>query len=136
MNPAILATILLLVAAPAFAQVAARQAEPSEVQGEPSVEVADPMLLDIPMTGKGKPLSDPSVSGRTYYGVKQYVCDKARVTKITVTKKPTRTGWDLEVTPTVTTEWPPSGHRPEGGDRLRRQGDSVQDLGRLDRGRR
>lgn len=96
----------LAVSGPARSQVEARQAEPADLQAELSVEVADPMLLDIPLSGKGKPLSDPSVSGRTYYGVKQFVCDKARVTKVSVTKKLRGKGWELEVTPTVTTEWP------------------------------
>jgi hypothetical protein len=66
------------------------------------------MLLDIPLgEGPGKSLGDPSVNGRTLYGTKKFVCDKARVPKITVLKKARRDGSiDFEVTPTITSEWP------------------------------
>jgi hypothetical protein len=110
MKATVLAGLLLFLfgSRQAAAQVSARQATPPEATGEESVEIPDPMLLDVPLTGgAGKSLADPSVNGRTLYGTKKFVCDKARVPKITVLKKPRRDGGlDLEVTPTVTSEWP------------------------------
>jgi hypothetical protein len=109
MRPGVVLTLLSLsIPATVAAQVTARQATPTDVAGEETIEINDPMLLDVPLQGAtGKLLSDPSVAGRTYYGTKQYVCDKARVPKITVVKKPRRDGGlDLEVTPTITSGWP------------------------------
>lgn len=103
-----LALTFATAAAPAAAQVSARQATPPEATGEELVEIPDPMLLDVPLAeGAGKSLADPTVNGRTLYGTKKYVCDKARVPKITVLKKARRDGGiDLEVTPTITSGWP------------------------------
>jgi hypothetical protein len=64
------------------------------------------MLLEFPLAKPGsKPLSDPSVQGRTYYDTKSYRCDKMSIPKITVLKKVKKSGVDLEVTPLLKTEW-------------------------------
>jgi hypothetical protein len=102
--------LIFLAASPGFAQTQARQATPEDLGQEPDVteEVNDPMLLEISLGGdeKRKPLGDPGVTGRTYYDQKRFVVDKARVPKITVTKRPGKKGrLVLEVAPTITTGW-------------------------------
>jgi hypothetical protein len=64
------------------------------------------MLLDISLGGgeNKKPLGDASVNGRTFYETKNFATDKARITKVTVTKRPGKRGAiALEVQPTITT---------------------------------
>ena len=91
---------------PSAAQVG-RQATPEEVN--PGIhDIPSPMLLEFPLTKPGsKPLSDPSVQGRTYYDTKSYRCDKMSIPKVTILKKHEGDGTvDFEVTPLLKTEWP------------------------------
>jgi len=103
-------TASLLIPAGLLAQAEARQARPEDSGGEILQEIPDPMLLEVSLGAKGesgKPLSDPGVKGRTYYDTKGFVCDKARVPKILVMKRPNKKGGiDLEITPTLATGWP------------------------------
>jgi hypothetical protein len=102
---------LVLVGLPVLAQTTARQATPEDLgqnPGEESVEVPDPMVLEIGLGGddKKKPLGDPGVTGRSYYAQKKFVCDKARVPKVTVTKRSGKKGTlQLEVAPSIATDW-------------------------------
>ena len=105
-----MALLTVLIASPVLAQAQARQATPEDLGKEPDVteEVSDPMLLEISLGGdeKRKPLGDPGVTGRTYYDQKRFVVDKARVPKITVTKRPGKKGrLVLEIAPTITSGW-------------------------------
>ncbi len=105
-----IALLTFLAASPVFAQAQARQATPEDLGKEPDIteEVNDPMLLEISLGGdeKRKALGDPDVTGRTYYDQKRFVVDKARVPKITVTKRPGKKGrLVLEVAPTITSGW-------------------------------
>lgn len=98
--------VAVTYAYPASGQV--RQATPEDLGADKLIEVASPMLADISLGGgeKKKPLGDPGVNGRTLYDTKPYVCDKARVPRITVMKRANRKGgFDLEVTPVLMTEW-------------------------------
>jgi hypothetical protein len=100
------ATGTLAAQAPAQAPIG-RQATPEEVS--PGIhDIPSPMLLEFSLSKPGgKPLSDVSVRGRTYYDTKSYCCDKMQIPKITVMKKDKRDGGiDLEVTPLLKTEWP------------------------------
>lgn len=86
-------------------QVEGRQATAAD-KGE--TEVASPMLLEIPLGGDEgrKPLTDPEVTGRTFYGTKTFVCDKARVARVLVRKEALKKGrLRLVIQPTLTTEW-------------------------------
>ncbi len=102
----IFAIAAALCSRPSAAQVG-RQATPEEAN--PGIhDIPSPMLLEFPLTKPGsKPLSDPSVQGRTYYDTKSYRCDKMSIPKVTILKKMKRDGGiDLEVTPMLRTEWP------------------------------
>ncbi len=101
--------LALAVTGSAEAQVEARQATAADLQQEELVEVPSPMLLEIPLGASEtrKSLGDPTVSGRTYYDTKKFVCDKARVKLISVMKRPAdRGGLDVEIMPMVSTGWP------------------------------
>jgi hypothetical protein len=101
---AVFTVLASLNATSALAQVG-RQATPEEAN--PGIhDIPSPMLLEFPLAKPGgKPLSDPSVQGRTYYDTKSYRCDKMSIPKITILKKVKRGGVDLEVTPVLKTEW-------------------------------
>lgn len=115
--------LLLLVAfavvVPAFSQVTARQGRPQDIGQSDSVTVKSPMVVDVTI-----PAWKPGVRDRptvwTSKETERFVCDKARVKQLMVTRSPRplemRVGpgmhpWtkgafmELEVTPTLTTEW-------------------------------
>lgn len=102
---ALLSLFFLSATSLSFAQTEVRTATPADLG---LTEVPSPMLADISLGGgpNKKPLSDPSLNGRTFYDTKRFVCDKARVPKITVDKHMDKKGAvTLEVTPTISTEW-------------------------------
>jgi hypothetical protein len=116
--------LLLLLAAlaavvPALSQVTARQGTAQDTGQPDSVIVESPMVVDVTI-----PAWKPGVRDRptvwTSKETERFVCDKARVKQLRVTRSPRplemRVGpgmhpWtkgafmELEVTPTLTTEW-------------------------------
>jgi len=99
---------LACVSLPATSQVA-RQATPQDLgSDEATVNVPSPMLIDLPMgaSDKRKSFADPTMSGRTFYETKRFVCDKAHIPKVTAMKKTSKDGAvTLEIAPAVKTGW-------------------------------
>jgi hypothetical protein len=113
----LLATFAIVV--PVHSQVTARQGTAQDAGQEGSVTVESPMVVDVTI-----PAWKPGVRDRstvwTSKETERFVCDKARVQQLKVTRSPRplemRVGrgmrpWtkgafmELEVVPTLTTEW-------------------------------
>ncbi|MEA2564012.1 MAG: hypothetical protein QOH06_5516 [Acidobacteriota bacterium] len=108
--------LALGMAFPLFSQVEVRQAKPEDLAAPgtaPDQEVPNPMLLDLSLgvqvDGKvqRKPMNETAFGQtRTFWETKRYVCDKARVARVQVTKRQGRRGAvELEIAPTLSTEW-------------------------------
>ena len=99
----------------AYGQVEARHAQPEDLvapgaQGD--VEVASPMLIELSLGAKNegkvqrKALNEvASGQTRTFWETRKYVCDKARVVRVQVTKQVKKGMVELEVASTLSTEW-------------------------------
>jgi hypothetical protein len=115
--PLLLATFAVVM--PAFSQVTARQGTAQDAEQPDSVTVESPMVVDVTIPAWKSGVRDrPTVW--TSKGTERFVCDKARVKQLRVTRLPRplnmRVGpgmhpWtkgafmELVVTPTLITEW-------------------------------
>jgi hypothetical protein len=112
----LLVSVLFASFTPLYAQVEVRQAKPEDLAApgtESDQEVANPMLLELPLGARvdgkvqRKPMNEVSFGQtRTFWETKRYVCDKARVARVQVTKRQGKRGTiELEVSPTLSTDW-------------------------------
>ncbi len=111
-----LGLMLIAVASPLFSQVEVRQAKPEDLAppgAAPDQKVPNPMLLEMTLGARTdgkierKSMADVAYGQtRTFWDTKNFVCDKARVARVQVTKREGRKGMvELEVSPFLTTEW-------------------------------
>lgn len=107
---------VVLLSGSALAQVEARQATPEETakleQGPAAsadVEVANPMLLEIPLSGRpGRRAVWELEKGQSWVATetRRFVCDRARVPTVLVRRKDLRKGAvQLSIQPSITSEW-------------------------------
>ena len=98
------------------AQVEVRQAKPEDLSApgtQGDQKVPSPMLIDLSLGAKvdgkveRKPFNEIQFGqARTFWETRKYVCDKARVVRVQVTKRKGRRGTvEIEVAPTLSTEW-------------------------------
>jgi hypothetical protein len=112
----LLVSVFVASSMPLYSQVEVRQAKPEDMAApgtESDQEMANPMLLDLPLGARvdgkvqRKPMNEVSFGQtRTFWETKRYVCDKARVARVQVTKRQGRRGTvELEIAPTLSTDW-------------------------------
>jgi hypothetical protein len=112
----LLVSVFVASFTPLYGQVEVRQAKPEDLAApgtEPDQEVANPMLLDLPLGARvdgkvqRKPMNEvPFGQTRIFWETKRYVCDKARVARVQVTKRQGKRGTvELEISPTLSTDW-------------------------------
>lgn len=116
---ALLLLFTTLAVAPALAQVTARQGTEQDTGQPGSVSVESPMVVDLTIPAWKLGVRDRSTTWTTKEA-ERFVCDKARVKQLRVTRLPRplemKVGrgmrpWtkgafmELEIVPTLTTEW-------------------------------